>query len=517
MKISASLRPAAVIAAVMAAAMAMMLAPAEAQAEPGVARVVVVVGANAAAPGRQRLVYGHRDAEKVADALVNVGGFRRQDVEVLRDPAGAALMAALGRAIAKLEGQAQSLLYFYYSGHSDERALYPGGQALPLDDVRALIDGAHVSVRIGMVDACRGGGWTRAKGLVPAEPFAVHLPMSLDNEGSVLISSSSGLENAHESDQLQGSFFTHHFVMGLRGGADRDGNGEVTLNEAFEYAKEHTIRDSLRMARETQHPSYAVNLRGRRDLVLANVNLGQGASTVELGQQLGPLELVHVESGVSLLELQAGVRRVRLAVPPGRYLVRKQSSGRTLVKEVRVEQGQTTRIDEGELALVGTPGLAIKGPAASPVLTLAEAQTNQEVPQWVKVGALTSGLLAAVAWAGFVKFRMDADYYNKRLDPFRRFPCGNGASLCDKDGQPALELTAEQQQFVTDEMGLAKDKQSSAWMALGAAAALTVTTGVFAYGWIRGSGRPRNVAVNFVPLGPSAGGARLGLAAVGRF
>ncbi len=71
----------------------------------------------------------------------------------------------------------------------------------------------------------------------------------------MLIASSSGLESAHESDRLQGSFFTYHFTGGLRGAADRNGNGEITMTEAFEYAKERTIRDTLRVASETQHPA----------------------------------------------------------------------------------------------------------------------------------------------------------------------------------------------------------------------------------------------------------------------
>ena len=40
--------------------------------------------------------------------------------------------------------------------------------------------------------------------------------------------------------------------------------GAATLGEAFEYARERTIRDTARFAAETQHPSYDVHLRGRQ-------------------------------------------------------------------------------------------------------------------------------------------------------------------------------------------------------------------------------------------------------------
>ena len=248
-------------------------------------------------------------------------------------------------------------------GHADEQALYPAGQPLPLAKLRALIDGANISVRIGMVDACRGGGWTRAKGLRPDEPFPVHWPLGLETEGSVLIASSSGLESAHESDQLRGSFFTHHFAVGLRGAADRNGNGEVTITEAFEYAKERTIRDTLQVAREAQHPSYAVNLRGRRDLVLAQVDPRHqqpGARPAARPARAGAHRLWRVAAGAA----RRAARQVRLAVPPGSYLVRKKFPASILTKEVVVRAGQTTHVGEEELALVGSQQLAAKDAAA---------------------------------------------------------------------------------------------------------------------------------------------------------
>ena len=81
--------------------------------------------------------------------------------------------------------------------------------------------------------------------------------------GSILLGSSSGLESAHESEALSGSFFTHHLVAGLRGAADRNGDGEVTLGEVFAYAKELTVRDSVLQSEAPQHPSFLVNLSGR--------------------------------------------------------------------------------------------------------------------------------------------------------------------------------------------------------------------------------------------------------------
>lgn len=319
-------------------------------------RVAVLVGANQPGPGRRPLLHAHHDAAQMAEVLAAVGRFPAGQIHLLRDPAPQEVLALLQRSAALLRSP-DSLLYFYYSGHADEQSLYPAGKALPLSAVRAALEATGASVRLGLVDACRGGAWTRTKGLVAEAPFEV--PVNLGNEGSVLIASSSGLESAHESDALQGSFFTHHFVAGLRGAADKSQNGEVTLSEAFEYAKERTVRDTAQVARDPQHPSYAVNLRGRQDLVLAQ--LATSPSALVVGQKNGPLDIVQLETGLTVLELAPGNRRVRLALRPGRYLVRRTSAQGNFTREVAVAAGGEVAIEEADLTLLGASRLSAKG------------------------------------------------------------------------------------------------------------------------------------------------------------
>jgi hypothetical protein len=331
---------------------AVLAARTVAAAEP-VQRIGVLVGANAAAPGRQPLRYAHRDAERLAEALQRVGGFSPADLHVLRDPSPEELVQRLEQVRLRLRsgpGDRQTLLFFYYSGHADESLLYPGGRPLPLERLRALLDEPGVTVRVGFIDACQGGAWTRAKGLHEVAPFAVPLS-TLRSEGSVLIASSSGSESAHESDLLRGSFFTHHFTAGLLGAADQTGDGEVSLNEAFDYAKRLTIRDSARYAKAPQHPSFDLRLRGRQDLVLAQ--LPASASTLVIEQEHGSLEVVQLSTGAVVSELPAGRRATRLALQPGRYLVRRAVRRVLSAGEIEVAPGAATVVRERELAPVG--------------------------------------------------------------------------------------------------------------------------------------------------------------------
>lgn len=345
---------------------------------PAEARVAVLVGSNAAVQGRQALRYAGRDAQAMADVLVHAGRFAREDVQVLSEPTPAQVLSALDAARQRVAGK-PALLFFYYSGHADDRALFPGGEALPLEALKAKLDDPAVPVRIGVIDSCRGGGWTRAKGLTPTEPFAP--PVTLLTEGTALLAASSGFEDAHEAEALRGSYFTHHLVAGLRGAADASDDGLVTLGEAFAYANRLTIRDTALHAAVPQHPSFDLRLHGRQDITLTSVHAG--ATVLALEQEAGPLQIVQLGTGLVLVEATPGQRTVRVALPPGPYLVRRLGAEGIAAREISVVAGQTTTVEEASLALVGNAALAPKGPSPAARATA----TSPGAKEWrVSVG-----------------------------------------------------------------------------------------------------------------------------------
>ena len=317
-------------------------------------RIAVVVGANAAPPGRATLRYAHRDADRVARTLVEVGGVEEEDVIVLRDPSPEALMAELGAL------PATDVLVFYYSGHADDTHLFPGGQPLEMSALQAALEASSAELRVGVLDACRGGGWTGTKGLVPAPSFPI--PEAAPQEGVVYLAASSGAEDAHEAELVHGSFFTHHWTGGLRGPADADADGRVTLDESFEYARAQTVRDSTVYAGEPQHPSFRVDLRGRDPVVLADLR-GQ-RSTLSLEWERGLVTVHALETGMRVATLKQREEGYRLALPPGRWIVRREGFDGPEVVEVELTAGVPVRVTERDLAPVGDTGLiASKGDA----------------------------------------------------------------------------------------------------------------------------------------------------------
>jgi Caspase domain len=325
----------------------------------GAARpVAVLVGANAPAPGREPLRFALSDAQLMADTLARTGRFAQGDIATLLEPKPREIIAALERA-AGVAGEpgAGGLLVFYYSGHSDGQQLFPGGEPLLLGELRASIARSPARVRVAILDTCRGGTWTNTKGLSVGPPLRAVDLIDADTAGTALLSSSSGLENAHEAAAYGGSFFTHHVAAGLLGAADASGDGSVTLQEVFSYAKERTVRDSAHMAPTTQHPSFEIELRGRQDIVLAEI--AHSPSVLELTQRHAH-EVVHLSSGVTAVETLPSQRTVRIALPAGQYVVRRLSDGHVLAKDVSIEPGAIVHVDESEL-IAADERLASKG------------------------------------------------------------------------------------------------------------------------------------------------------------
>lgn len=60
---------------------------------------------------------------------------------------------------------------------------------------------------------------------------------------------------AHWSPETEKGVFTRHVVAGLRGAADSDGDGALSLLELYGYAGRKVMRETLRRADREQAPS----------------------------------------------------------------------------------------------------------------------------------------------------------------------------------------------------------------------------------------------------------------------
>src|SRR5262249_58676288 len=145
----------------------------------------------------------------------------------------------------------------YCWDQADEKGLLVGEDRYWCRSLRDRLDAIPADVRIAVLDACSSGAFTRIKSGRPRPAFLVD--ESSDMRGHAFLTSSSENEAAQESDRIRASYFTHYLISGFRGAADTSGDGKVTLNEAYQFAFNETLRRTVDTRGGAQHPSYDIN------------------------------------------------------------------------------------------------------------------------------------------------------------------------------------------------------------------------------------------------------------------
>src|SRR4029079_2205134 len=135
----------------------------------------------------------------------------------------------------------QAVLVFYYSGHARAGSFSLGGEELAVTALREKLRQIPSTLTLVVLDACQSGQFARIKGVEPAADFSYNSVSRLTTKGIAVMATSTAQELSQESDELHASYFTHHLIVALRGAADADGDGRVSLDEAYRYAYRRTL------------------------------------------------------------------------------------------------------------------------------------------------------------------------------------------------------------------------------------------------------------------------------------
>ena len=303
------------------------------------ARFAIVVGNNEGAPGRARLWFAERDAERFARALRELGDFAPDRVALLQGATPSAVREALAAteariATARAAGE-RALLVVYFSGHAGSQGLELGGDRIGYDELRRSVNGSGAEAKVAIVDACEAGTLTQVKGAVAAPALDFALPEDAV-QGTAYLASTAVGESAQESAAIGGSFFTHHLEIALRGAGDADGDGQVTLAEAFRYTASRTVAGTAATEAGPQHPTYDFKMSGRGDVVLADLRRAEASLRIPADDGAlyvlrGPRDLVAEVPGAPVA--------IKLALPSGRYAVERRSESGRASAEVDLPRG----------------------------------------------------------------------------------------------------------------------------------------------------------------------------------
>ena len=298
----------------------------------------ILVGTNVGGAGQQTLRYAEDDARKMADVLRQLGRYGQADLRVLVRPDAAHLLATVDDVAARMRAHQakgeQAVLVFYYSGHARAGSFSLGGEELAVTTLREKLRQIPSTLTLVVLDACQSGQFARIKGVEAAADFSYNSVSRLTTKGIAVMASSTAQELSQESDELHSSYFTHHLIVALRGAADADGDGRVSLDEAYRYAYRRTLASTSETQVGGQHVTLETDLAGQGDVPVTYP--AESRSQLELPGALDARVLVQQKpSGNVVAEVQkAKGAPLRLAFTAGSYeaIVRDSTPGAKIVR-----------------------------------------------------------------------------------------------------------------------------------------------------------------------------------------
>lgn len=247
-----------------------------------------------------RLRYAVRDAEAMHQFLVTDGGFAKERVVLLTDrtatkPTLINVKRALGDFLARRAGR-DDMVLIYFAGHGAPEVDVTGAEtdglakylvprdgdpdslyttALPMDEIQRIFARIQAERIVLLLDTCysgTAGGRTFARQQVRSgimnDQFLERLTRS---RGRVILSASGANEVALEVPALGHGLFTYYVLEGMRGKADRNRDGIVTVSELYEYVEEQ-VEQRARTEGGRQRPIMKGEIEGSLPLVRTKVS-----------------------------------------------------------------------------------------------------------------------------------------------------------------------------------------------------------------------------------------------------
>ena len=225
-------------------------------------------------PNLARLVTPGRDAEALTRVLEDpaIGGF---DVTLLVNRTLREVRAQIGHLYRRRKKD--DLLLLYYSGHGikddygdlylaakDTESEVASATAIDASFVCNQLDRSSSQRKVVILDCCHSGAFARGA-KAPGSSVGTQEAFAGSGYGRVILTASNAIEYAWEGGKPLGetptSVFTHFLVEGLQtGAADRDGDGEVSLDELYDYVYERVVTSGL--SRQTPQ-KWAQKVEGR--------------------------------------------------------------------------------------------------------------------------------------------------------------------------------------------------------------------------------------------------------------
>jgi hypothetical protein len=329
----------------------------------------LLIGSNPGGAGQDTLRFAESDARRVRQVLTELGGYAPQNVTLLVHPGTLEVRDALDELRARVEADHarghDATLFFYYSGHARASAMNLGDATLELADLRARLTALPTALTIVVLDACQSGAFERVKGAAAAQDFSFNSVTSLDTRGLAVMASSSSAELSQESERLRSSYFTHYLLMALRGAGDQNGDGRVSLDEAYRYAYAETLGATARTRVGGQHVTLETKLTGRGDVAVTYPANESSQFLLPDGFQGQILLQTAAHHAVVAEVTKVKGAPLRLALPPAAYEAVVRKNGSAWECKIDLKDSQTTTLDLKACQAIAQDEAQAKGESAA--------------------------------------------------------------------------------------------------------------------------------------------------------
>jgi len=250
----------------------------------------VVIGVNDY-PHFRKLRYAVDDAKAFYEHLVHYNKIPAENVTLLLDQEAdlTKLRSTLGTRLKNKAGK-EDMVILYFAGHgaTEKDALSPDGDglekyllpynadpqdlyatALPMEEISRIFNRIRAERLVFIADSCysgASGGRTISLTGVRANISDAFLDRISRGKGRIILTASGANEVSCENDKLKHGIFTYFLLEGLRGKADADQDGVVTVDEAYAYVSKHVPQATG----QEQHPVKKGTVEGR--LILSVIN-----------------------------------------------------------------------------------------------------------------------------------------------------------------------------------------------------------------------------------------------------
>lgn len=222
------------------------------------------------------LHYCGNDMKETRNILLKIG-FRDDDIVMMtsdspmkNEPLKKNIEKKFGEVLKKAEKG--DMIFVAFSGHGFElnsnHYFCPqdfdvsdvAESAVSLTSMMKQLEESQASFRWVAIDACRDfqSSTRSSDDLIPGTK-SIGLEKCSESVGFVMLQSCSTGEKSNEDEEFKLGLFTRVLLDAMRGKADTDGNGTVTVNELCKYVVEETVTLSKNFPYH-QHPSYHGNV-----------------------------------------------------------------------------------------------------------------------------------------------------------------------------------------------------------------------------------------------------------------